>query len=560
MDGLVRNYNEKIAIEFCNRLIENSTISFNYIYVQKNDFLGNYATKLLNCLKISNNYSSLAEEIIKSILDDCYDENWIQLAKHLEIYTDRKIGSLASIINDLYDSINRIIMEDYEKEEENDNLPISNIFVINKDQSDDFYGVIYILIDTNKDKSLDNIMVYIGQTVQYLKDRFSDHLLNPGNRFLKAAIDRYNKIFEIIDINSEFYRTKDGEFEIRVLKKCISLEELNTTEKSYIADYKSCVLDFYYIKNDLIQPLYGYNVNRGGGNYLYLSGKFHPNYKYINEDNLIRLIKKGFFIKEIAKELEIDIKTIYNKITEFWSYLGINNMKEARKYFGGLIEYKTRYNYYSRSYNHLFKVGKENRFYVPVDEQKIIENIKNGLSSREIASKLNLALRTFYSKLDELWGMNFAKARRIFRIYPKIMDTIKQIEKDFLENLTVNGLSYVEIDAEFLKKLVSLGYTRIQMSDLYEWSEHSMGVFFYLTLKMDYINAKYIYWWKPKIISAMKKGYFLEDLINKPNALILIGSHLTKDVIKNVWSKEYETLNFNFDSLLTHLNQLYYKK
>ncbi len=49
-----------------------------------------------------------------------------------------------------------------------------------------YYGVIYRLIDTA------NGLVYIGQTIRTLRDRFKDHLKYPSNKFLKRAFNRYN--------------------------------------------------------------------------------------------------------------------------------------------------------------------------------------------------------------------------------------------------------------------------------------------------------------------------------------------------------------------------------
>ena len=54
------------------------------------------------------------------------------------------------------------------------------------------YGIIYRIIDTNKDKCLQRKKFYIGRTIQTLKERFSKHLRNPPNSFLAEAFARYN--------------------------------------------------------------------------------------------------------------------------------------------------------------------------------------------------------------------------------------------------------------------------------------------------------------------------------------------------------------------------------
>ena len=65
----------------------------------------------------------------------------------------------------------------------------------------EYYGVIYKITDRNKDKSLQYERVYIGQTIQSLRDRFWQHLSDQSNRYLQAAMKRYRKEFTIKTMN-----------------------------------------------------------------------------------------------------------------------------------------------------------------------------------------------------------------------------------------------------------------------------------------------------------------------------------------------------------------------
>lgn len=422
------------------------------------------------------------------------------------------------------------------------------------------YGVIYILIDTNKDNSLHHKMLYIGQTIQPLKDRFYDHLTDPSSRFLKEAIERYSKVLlsPVVEIDKAHYRTKGGEFTIKVIDYCIDLDDINKKEKYYIKKYKSCYLDYYYIKDGRAIPLYGYNVNRGGGGFVPLRGELHPLYKHVKKNLLKDLIRKGYFVEEIARELDLDPKTVHRKIKELWGEQGINNLTRARLAFGGMADFKERLKKrFKESGVKTFQEGVLHPYYVHVEKKDVKNYIKNGLSAAEISNKMGISLRTFYKKLQDFWDINYPQARRVFRIYPKILKIIPELDNNFLEDLINDGLSYEEIDIEFLKKLISLDYcySRVQLANMYEKSDRAMGDYIFNTLKMNYLKARDEFWWKPRIISLIKEGYTLTQL--RPVGLSRFGKHITHEVIVRIWNKEYKEHEESIIKLFNYLKQIY---
>lgn len=135
------------------------------------------------------------------------------------------------------------------------------------------FGIIYIITNSINEK------VYIGQTIQSLKDRWQEHCRRPFSRSetnmrIKRAIFKYGK----------------ENFSIKELERC-KVEELNEKERYYISLYNS-------VKN-------GYNIAKGGkgGNKpLKLSKK--------QQKECLELYKAGFSLRAIAKEYNVDKATI----------------------------------------------------------------------------------------------------------------------------------------------------------------------------------------------------------------------------------------------------------
>lgn len=143
-------------------------------------------------------------------------------------------------------------------------------------------GVIYKI--TNKI----NGKIYIGQTVQNLKDRWYRHCGNSGsiaelNMVIKKAIHKYGK----------------ENFTVEEIEKCDD-SLLNERETYWIAYYNS-----YYT---------GYNSTLGGQ-----KGSKLP--KLLKDSNsIIELYNKGLSLREISKEYNVDHATIKH-------ILVLNNVK-----------------------------------------------------------------------------------------------------------------------------------------------------------------------------------------------------------------------------------------
>ena len=133
-------------------------------------------------------------------------------------------------------------------------------------------GVIYKITNQVNNK------VYIGQTIQNLKDRWYRHCGYSGskgeqNMIIKKAIHKYGK----------------ENFNIKILEICDSVE-LNEKEKYWISKYNS-------YKN-------GYNATKGGQD-----GSKLP--KLINQtEEIIDKYNKGLSLRKIAEEYNVDHATI----------------------------------------------------------------------------------------------------------------------------------------------------------------------------------------------------------------------------------------------------------
>ncbi len=135
------------------------------------------------------------------------------------------------------------------------------------------FGIIYIITNSINEK------VYIGQTIQTLKERWQEHCRRPfskseANMKIKRAIFKYGK----------------ENFSIKELERC-RVEELDEKEKHYISLY------------DSIEK--GYNTAKGGkeGNKPLKLSKEH-------QKECLELYKAGFSLRAIAKEYNVDKATI----------------------------------------------------------------------------------------------------------------------------------------------------------------------------------------------------------------------------------------------------------
>lgn len=182
----------------------------------------------------------------------------------------------------------------------------------------------YIYKITNKI----NNKVYIGQTIQSIKDRFYRHCQKrclskqEANMAIKRAIFKYGK-------------------------KNFSLELLETCDREQLDEREIYYIKLYNSYED------GYNCTTGGQN-----GSYRP-YKIARAEDpdVIRLYNEGFSLREIAREYNVDHATIKTLLLR-------NN-----------IQLRTTRNY---------KFTSETR-------QAILDDIAKGISRKEIYNKYKVS-------------------------------------------------------------------------------------------------------------------------------------------------------------------------
>jgi len=156
-------------------------------------------------------------------------------------------------------------------------------------------------------------------------------------------------------------------------------------------------------------------------------GSGNPNYKIIEREKLINIIKRNRRIKleDIGRELDISKNTAMVKVRELLNM----SFQEAKN------EY-----YFKPTMIHLIKKGKNVKYI-----SKILGYSNQG--------RIN-------EKIRDLWSLSFREARRLFRIYPKINNHL-------LESLIAEECSAEDIDKIFMTNLV-LNYTINKITKLLE--------------------------------------------------------------------------------------------
>jgi predicted DNA-binding protein YlxM (UPF0122 family) len=310
-----------------------------------------------------------------------------------------------------------------------------------------YYGIIYRIIDTNKDKCLQRKKFYIGRTIQTLKERFSKHLRNPPNSFLAQAFARYNKKFTIVKngvINASMsYRTKGGEFVIEALRYCIDVDSINRSEIEEIEHHKSWIVKY--------GNKYGYNVNRGGGdNGISREGqKGEEHYRWINidEDTLIEYIQNGLLLDEIAGEFGTSTPTIERRIRDFKEKYRVKNITEARTLFGGGEEAIRR----RGLINSLAHPNKKT-----ILDEDFIEQLKLLKTRLEIQEVLEIGHIQFYDKLNKMGYKSLKNIRDDLGI-------LEDYQKQYAERLSKSLSKDVDID-KFIEAIKS-GLNKVNIEE-----------------------------------------------------------------------------------------------
>ena len=459
---------------------------------------------------------------------------------------------------------------------------------------DNYYGVIYLLTDTNIDGALPNKMYYIGVTIRKLRRRFLEHLRSTENRYLEKAFNRYHKNFKVDTTNESFSSTDGNEFTIEAIDTAKDFIELGEKEICFINKYKTFIYDNFTLINNEFIPLYGYNLTRGGYSRPALYGFLSPRYINIPRDEFKRLITLGYRTQELASEFSIALSTVHAKIIEFWEDQGINNINSARKAFGGWEAFKSRGNIdvnleeliqmiEEGAFMHeicdklgvskiviehrlkqlrasdltharfifggmeIYKIRLENIYeetllkynkgelnyqYVPIPKNELKDLIEKGFNEYEIAKKYNTSNITVRTRVKEYWGLTFFEAILLFRIF-------KLIDESYLERLIQERLSVIDIERLFYIKLIFRGHTPTSISKYFGFTRTAISNRIKKSLGMTFNDAQDIYFYKPRIIEAIKDG--ARNAVDIAN-LLDVKSHTVVSHMKKIWHSEFLNL------------------
>jgi len=455
---------------------------------------------------------------------------------------------------------------------------------------DNCYGVVYLLTDTNIDGALPNKMYYIGVTIRKLRRRFLEHLRSTKNGYLEKAFNRYHKKFKVDTTNESFSSTDGNEFTIEVIDNAKDFIELGEKEINFINKYKTFIYDHFTLINNEFIPLYGYNLTRGGYGRPALYGFLSPRYINIPKDDFKKLITLGYRTQEIAREFNIALSTIHAKIIEFWGDHGIININSARKAFGGWDAFKSRGNIdvnleeliqliedgafmheicdkldvsriavvhrleqlgasdliharfifggmeiYKKRLEEVYeqtliKYGKElNYQYVQIPENELKNLIEKGLDEFKIAELYNTSNVTVRARVKEHWGITFFEATLLFRIF-------KMIDESYLETLVRDRLSVKDIERLFYIKLIFEGHTPTSISKYFGFIRTAISNRIKKSLGMTFNDAQDVYFYKPRIIEAIKNGE--RNAVDIAN-LLDVGSNTVVSHMKKIWRSEF---------------------
>lgn len=478
---------------------------------------------------------------------------------------------------------------------------------------DNYYGVIYLLTDTNIDGALPNKMYYIGVTIRKLRRRFLEHLRSTGNRYLEKAFNRYHKNFKVNTTNENFSSTDGNEFTIEAIDTAKDFIELGEKEICFINKYKTFIYDNFTLINNEFIPLYGYNLTRGGYSRPALYGFLSPRYINIPRDEFKRLITLGYRTQELASEFSIALSTVHAKIIEFWEDQGINNINSARKAFGGWEAFKSRGNINVNleeliqmieegAFMHeicdklgvskiviehrlkqlgamdltharfifggmeIYKIRLENIYeetllkynkgelnyqYVPIPKNELKDLIEKGFNEYEIAKKYNTSNITIRTRVKEYWGLTLFEAILLFRIF-------KLIDESYLERLIQERLSVIDIERLFYIKLIFRGHTPTSISKYFGFTRTAISNRIKKSLGMTFNDAQEIYFYKPRIIEAIKNG--ARNAVDIANLLEVKSHNTVVSHMKKIWHSEFLNL-YDLDypkNAPRHFNNLFH--
>ena len=408
---------------------------------------------------------------------------------------------------------------------------------------DENYGALYLLTDKRTNK------VYIGQTIRDIFIRFAEHLCSPCNQYFRKAIKYYTEKsidLRIIKVSESFARTENNEFTVKLIGCASNQDELNKMEIEEIKNRKSCVLDYFAIKDKEIVPLYGYNVTRGGTHrYLKLSDENAAVYNFIQENELKNLLKRGLFVSEIAMEFQVPDQIIYSKIQEFWENLGIYSIDDARNHFGGKEIYNFRVRHFVLRTKSEIDAIKQESF---IRFEKLI---KEGFSTTEIKMEMEIDQATLYTMLKAIGFNTFTGARDAFGVTDIYNERMSENRfKNARKGKTHS--QWIEIDETLFIKLIRQQVHYSDMANRLNIGERTLYKKSYEVLGISLSEANRIYWLYPKVEKILLNNKnieesFLQDWINVGLSVREIDQEILKLIIGLGYDKKEIEALFQWD-------------
>ena len=136
--------------------------------------------------------------------------------------------------------------------------------------------------------------------------------------------------------------------------------------------------------------------------------------------------------------------------------------------------------------------------------------------------------------------------KRIYHLYPKINGELAEL-------LLESELSTKEIDKEFLIYLIQLGYNLEEIAKKYNSNYDVFRRWLKAVVGMNYNNAKDEYFWKPRILSLIKK-YDPIHIVARIGEGFNIPDPTVRGAIKRIWKCELENLG-SIRALLEYLKE-----
>ncbi|GAH59044.1 unnamed protein product, partial [marine sediment metagenome] len=119
---------------------------------------------------------------------------------------------------------------------------------------------------------------------------------------------------------------------------------------------------------------------------------------------------------------------------------------------------------------------------------------------------------------------------RIYHLYPKINEELAEL-------LTESELSTKEIDIAFLVFLIQFGYSLEEITEKYNSTYDSLRKWIKKVLGMNYNMAKDEYFWKPRILTLIKK-YDPIPAVTKIAEIFNTPDPTLRGAIKRIWKYE----------------------